>query len=345
MRAAHLTFSSSASILATASLIVLGSVAACSSGHDIAPTGDYESPSASGGRRATGGEAQGGAGGEAPEGSGGKMGFGGAVTGPDPEPDSPPLCPPDAEWGTPVSVAGVSTPGGVERLLALTPDELTLMFDRDGAVLLAERANANEDFAVSLSQPVPAGYDVDLGVAISSDGLLLILTQDGKSGFAEFTRTSRSVAFELTPNEVPYEVINSLSMMAGVDLSHPVLAADSSELWWVEGRSETSVWMAAFEGETISRGAQVGCNSLGCTLMLDGYGGAKNLLTGLSEDLRTVFTVDDLSGQQGRNRAGTRLDSGFFEEFDLSPRLDVRPNKDCTKLYSSSAGDILFETR
>lgn len=273
------------------------------------------------------------------------MGFGGAVTGPGQEPASPPLCPADASWADATSVPGVSTPGGDERLLAITPDELTLVFKRDGAVLVAERASADADFQTLLSQSVPVGYDVDLGVAISSDGLLLILTQEGASGFAEFTRASRSVAFDATPNDAPYEVINSLSMMAGVDLSHPVIAADNTELWWVEGRAESSVWMAAFEGETIARGSQVGCNSLGCTLMLDGYGGARKLLTGLSEDRRTVFLVDDLSGQQSRNREGTALDSGFFEELDLSPRMDARPNADCTKLYSSSAGDILFETR
>ena len=286
----------------------------------------------------------GGAGGET-MGSGGRMGFGGAVTGPDPDPVIDPLCPADAKWGSPQKLSAISTDGDDERLLAISPDELTIVFQRGDAALIADREKTSDDFSTIEVLTVPDGYDVELGVALTPDGLTVVFTHEDSSGFGEVSRNSRGDSFSLVADEARYLVLNSLYPMAGIKLSHPVISGAEPELWWVETRSETSVWYASYEASEIARGSQVGCNELGCSLMLDGYEGEKKLLTGLSADLLTVFVVDDVTGQEARFRSNPQVDAGFFESVDLEPRSDVQSNSNCTRLYYSSAGDILFDSR
>ena len=322
---------------------------ACSSGYEEAPVGEFANPPGAGANdsRNSGGynsNGEGGAGGET-MGSGGRLGFGGAVTGPDPDPTIEPLCPADAEWGSPQKLSTVSTDGEDERLLAISPDELTIVFQRGDVAFVADRSKTTEDFSPAQVLTVPDGYDVELGVTLTPDGLTVVFTHEDSSGFGEVSRNSRGEAFSLVADEARYLVLNSLYPMAGIKLSHPVIAGSDLELWWVETRSETSVWFASYEVPEIARGSQVGCNELGCTLMLDGYEGQKKLLTGLSSDLLTVFVVDDVIGQEARFRSNPEVDAGFFESVALEPRLDVQSNASCTRLYYSSGGDIVFDSR
>lgn len=330
--------------LLTVLALSLGGSVACSSGYEEAPVGEFADPPGSGSKTNLGGDENGG-GGVGGDSMGGRDGFGGAVTGPDPDPADAPQCPVDAIWGGPNKLQEISSELGDERLLAVSPDERTIIFQRDGASYFADRAKPADDFSAISALTVPDGYDVELGLALTPDGLTLVLTRDDSSGFAEITRESRGDAFSLVADEARYLVLNTLYPMAGIELSHPVISGAGGELWWVETLSETSVWFASYATSEIARGEQVGCNEFGCDLMLDGYDGAKKLLTGLSNDRLTVFLVDDDSGQEARSRVNSAVDTGFFVSLGLEPRLDVRPNAACTRLYYSSGGDIFFDTR
>src|SRR4051812_24570578 len=78
-------------------------------------------------------------------------------------------CAENAKWKSATPLAEISS-DGEERLLSITADELDVLFQRDGLVLLAHRAKASADFGTPSEVTIPADYDVTAGAALSADG-------------------------------------------------------------------------------------------------------------------------------------------------------------------------------
>lgn len=319
----------------------------CSSGHDIAPVGYVGSPTNLGAGGSKGDDiktlALGGQGGEAPTSSGGRTNFGPPVTGPKSPDLGAPLCLPGASWSEAQALLELNTEAE-ESLLALSPDETAVVFLRETVAFLGEREAPSAAFQVE-QLAWPSGYDPELGVAISPDALTLVLVANESSGFALLTRKTRDEDFGQDVEIDRLSVLNSLPGTAGIGLSHPLLVRGGAELWWVESRSETSVWMASFGAEFVPRGVQVGCGELGCDLMLEGLGGQGKFPSSLSEDGRSLFLLDEYSGSELRHREQSEVDSGFFEAETMGAREDVHANAACSRLYFSRAGELFFEER
>lgn len=190
-------------------------------------------------------------------------------------------CAPDAEW-SPTPVDGVNTAAD-ERLLAMTPDEATLVFSRDDELFVADDGKVS---AVTL----PSGYTHTLGVSLSPDGLSLVLTAEGGLGFAQVSRTERGVTFAGEPSTARFAYLNDARVTSGDLLSSPALSADGKTLYYTarKGASVAYVWRA--------RGAQLSETKQQDPVLLGTDDGKAKLVVSVSADERTLFVLDEALG-------------------------------------------------
>jgi hypothetical protein len=87
-----------------------------------------------------------------------------------------PACDPTAPFGDPIPIEELNSPG-IETGARLTPDELTIVFERNNEIFMAERTSTDEPFGdaeqLGLDRFGSAGAPW-----ISDDGLLLLLEVD-----------------------------------------------------------------------------------------------------------------------------------------------------------------------
>jgi len=265
-------------------------------------------------------------------------GFGGAVS-----VDVPTVsrgCELEREWGDGVAIDELNGGGTVETLLEVTPDERSLVFLRDGAPYLSERESPDDDFSEPSALVLSGDYDPSLGLALSPDGLSMVVTMAGSVGFALWERNSRSDDFVGAPDSNSFLLINSLYPMAGVGLSHPAFSGSGAELWWVETREVSSVWKSDFDSNEMDLGSEVGCSDLGCDALLHGTESTPTLLSGLSSDGLSVFV--SLPGADSEVRQRPNLEASFVFEESLGERESPQPNADCSRLYFSADGELYF---
>ena len=339
------------------SLALLLAVACGDSGSGTAPSPDPGASGASGGDPGDGDNESGAGGGAAGETSG-APGSGGVAAGAGGEPGAqagetyelagapslPPLgaCAPDLMLDENVSV-DVSVPGGAEAtLLSMTPDELSVAFstgsDDELALYVADRDSADASFTPELVV-VPSGYEAASGVALSSDGLRLLLVSHDHSAFGELSRSARRLPFDADPNTGPYAKLNALKPMSGRSLGWPVLSNDGQSLYFLSYFGQGLV--------NQSRLDQDGVFDFGKAIdefTLGGQEGAYKLPSGISADERAIFVFDQAT-EHMLALFRSRPDAPFYDPLDLGERRGVAPNLDCSRLYSSDGGELVMQAR
>jgi hypothetical protein len=230
--------------------------------------------------------------------------------------------------------AGVS---GV-KLLSMTPDERSVVFSTAGGALhVADRSAANQTFT-SLEVALPDGFHAETGAALSPDGLSLIVVSDDGSDFGELKRTARGQAFGAQLDTTRFALINGLQGTTGRSVGWPVLSSDEHELYYVSyfGQALVVQSSAGQNGE-FAYGIEIDEFTLG------GVEGEYKLLRGISADQRAIFFFDEATGHSMalfRSRPG----APFYDPVDLGERDGIAPNESCSRLYSSVAGSLVFQT-
>jgi hypothetical protein len=332
-------------------LVGVAAVVACSGGDDDrAPAMPDETGGSSqggtrvrpgtGGDEATAGAQKGGAPGSAQGGAGGDDG-GLVFEGAGAPPAAPPaVCDPEQmEFGEDEDQL---TDGSGLTLLAMTPDELSVVFttgsDATLALHVADREAAGEDFT-TLDVTLPDGYVASRGASLASDGKTLVLVLADHSGFGEIQRSGRGKAFGAEPDSAPYAKINAQNAMSGRELGWPVLSSDAKTLYFVSHFGQALVVQSARGGDGIfEQGTEIDEYTLG------GREGEYKLINGLATDQRAIFFFDQATQHAGalfRSRPG----SPFYTPLDLGARRGVSPNQDCTRLYSSVSGKLVAQSR
>jgi hypothetical protein len=155
----------------------------------------------------------------------------------------PPVCNPMATWGSPSSVGGLPTGQGATAFTA-TPDELSVAWAQpvpgsEGGtqIYAADRASADAPFGPAQTLTAAAAYATTDGLALTPDGLGLVVVRADGMAFAQVSRSTRTGAFG-SPDETPYQHVNaavvpSSTSMVGPQFTHlgdPVLSQDNLTL-------------------------------------------------------------------------------------------------------------------
>lgn len=259
-------------------------------------------------------------------------------------PSLPPAgaCAPDLMLEENVGV-DVSVPAdGDATLLSMTPDELSVAFstgrDAELALYVADRDSTDDSFTPELVV-VPSGYEAASGVALSSDGLRLLLVSSDHSAFGELSRSARRLAFDGDPDTAPYARLNALKPMSGRSLGWPVLSSDGRHLYFLSYFGQGLINQAGLD--------QDGVFDFGVTIdefTLGGQEGAYKLPSALSADERTIFVFDQAS-QHMLALFRSRPDAPFYDPLDLGERRGMAANLDCSRLYSSDGGELVMQAR
>jgi len=304
-------------------------------------SGDGGTADGGGGERDDGG-AGGAAGNSA--GEGGEGGEGGAEQGTI-VPVEPGVCSADAGWANAKPLDGISTDAN-EQLLAITPDELDIVFLRDNTAMRAHRELASAPFDAGSVMTIPDGYGVDTGVALSADGKTLVLLATGGQSFGAFARTSRSGEFVATPDTAAFMAINQRAIQTMQHYAAPVLAPDGKTFVFAAFTPEPPagfpagvegiavVYEAAWSGGGWAMPVSISQN------LFDGTTATRPLPSGLSSDSRALFYFDEASGKQ-LARFRDRPDAPLYTVVDIGARTGATPDARCDRLYYSSDGDVL----
>lgn len=191
------------------------------------------------------------------------------------------ICHRDAAWTT-TPLAGVNTPAA-ERLLAMTPDEHTLVFSRDDALFVL-------DDGTETALALPAGYTHALGVSLTPDGLGLILVAEDGSRFAEVSRARRGVAFAGAPSTARFAVLNNGQVTSGDHFSSPALSADGASFYYTARKGPSVAYVYRAYGAGLSEVDMQDPVTLGTE------DGLAKLVVSVSADERTLFVFDEALG-------------------------------------------------
>jgi hypothetical protein len=251
------------------------------------------------------------------------------------------LCDVAATWGDAQPLSGISG-GADERLLAMTHDELSIVFTRDDALMVADRASSSAGFDPPIALTLPAGYSHRHGVTLSSDGLRLVLVSDTGAGFAEVTRSSRQGAFGSAPSSARFSALNYDANQFGAELSSPVLSNDDRSLYFVRLTGDASLVYHAL-GETTFAVPEMSEDMV----TLGGHEGDAKLTQSVSADERSLFIHDaalgHVSGLWSSAPGAPFTEPAHFPGFE-----SVFTNHDCTRLYGTrkleDARDIVVAT-
>ncbi len=246
-------------------------------------------------------------------------------------------CSRTASWGAGVllSVSSVSDPDAFD---AITPDELSVVWTLGQGsartVNYADRGSTSDPFGAP--QSLAAGQFITDRVAISPDGLRLIVVNADAQGFSELTRTTRTGAFGVAATGSFSNLDAAGVLSAGQSYGDPVLSADDTVFFYsvygASGQTQTIFRSARLlPGEAWSDGAPVQASAF------NAQGALRRRPSGISADKQTLFFWDDVSSME---RAAWINDStGVFDTFvDLGARSMAAPNQACSRLYYSAQG-------
>jgi hypothetical protein len=145
----------------------------------------------------------------------------------DGSPDSgPPACDPTVTWGPPGSVAGLPTGQGATAF-TMTPDELTVAWVQptpgsEGGIQIdvADRAAVDAPFGPAQALTATAAYAASDGLALTPDGLGLVVVRADRMALAQVSRSSRSGTFG-DPDESLYQQINAAAVPSKTSMLAP----------------------------------------------------------------------------------------------------------------------------
>jgi hypothetical protein len=330
----------------------LGLVVACGSGdddrHPAVPAAGGSS--GTGGARARGGSSstpdEAGQGGETIEQAGADAGGEGGNAGEPPiiyemgglPQNMPGLCDPAMTLGDDQPQV-LAVPGAT--LLSMTADELSIAFstgkDAGLALYVADRASLDDDFA-ELLVPIPDGYAADVGVALASDGLTLVLPRADGDGLGDLSREARGAAFGSELSESRFAKINGQKLTSGRSVGWPVLSQDGKSMYYVSYASDAVVFQTTLNSGVFDIGTGIDPFTLG------GASGKFTLLSALAADSRTIFFLDQAT-KHATARFRSHPEAPFYDPLDLGERQGAAPNADCTRVYSTVEGKLVYQAR
>lgn len=350
--------------IAPAFVLSLFVAAACSSNSDehvpAVSGGGATSKGGAGGRSSigksgSGGNDAAGSAGEADDGgssgaagSAGEGGAGGASDEGTVVPVPPSTCSENAAWTSATVLEGISTDAN-EQLLAITADELDILFVRDGVPMREHRDSAKSAFGAGNALTIADGYGIDAGAALSADGKTMVLLATAGQNFAAFTRDSRNAPFDTTPDESAFSGINQRALQTMQHYAAPVLAPDGKTFVFSAFTPEPEAgFPTGFAGVSLVYESVWSTDSWAMPesisqYLFDGTTADRPLPSGLSSDSRTLFYLEEGSGKQ-MARFRDRADAPLYTVIDLDQRTHAVPAAACNRLYYSSKGDILVST-
>lgn len=245
---------------------------------------------------------------------------------------APSLCDPKTMYGAAMAVSGVAA--GDKMFGAITPDELTIAWIApNGTVSYADRTDKGQPFGNAQSLQNTFEHD---RVALSSDGLTLIVVMTGAKSFAQVTRTARAMPFGGTPDTMPFSMIlvPFMSEDGGVGMGNvgdPVLSADGKQLFFSIFNAGTRETVAFSEKVSTQWGKPTTLKQM----ELASSGGKRRRPTGISSDGRTLFWWDEVDGKEKAGWRGSTkaFDLTFSGIVDLGDKKDAQPVAKCDRLY------------
>jgi hypothetical protein len=253
----------------------------------------------------------------------------------------PAVCDSEASWGEPIALAGVNTADADERLLAMTHDELSLVFSRADKLFVADRSDADADFGAPVPLALPTGYTHERGLSLSADGRALVIVSQSGDGFAELARASRSGAFGGAADTARFAALNDNASFYGGVLSAPVLAASGQTFFYTQRMATTSyVFRARGKTELIAPEMQDAV-TLGAT------DGKAKLGQSVSVDERVIFVFDEALGHAAGLWSATAT-AAFTDVVELPGLESAFTNVACSRLYGtgdvSGSLDVVMQT-
>lgn len=241
-------------------------------------------------------------------------------------------CDPSANWGDPsrVDLGSTSLYFG-QRLIGITPDELSVVWSAPGAdleFLVSDRAASDQAFVARV-------VDGDEPVLLGADGLSVAVISETRDSLFERRRTARGEPFG-EPSAGPFTELNATAMAEGLTFgglavtpddrtlyysvfapepdSHAVRVTtrSSTELSWPEGRALTD---CEFEAPVYLAPTPTAVSSDGLTLFYD-------------DGVRT----------RARQAYRETREGPFVHFSDLPDFSRVQPNLACDRLYYSYPG-------
>jgi len=251
----------------------------------------------------------------------------------------PSTCVPGATWG---ANQGVSVSTGQSDLLgAVTGDELTIAWmTAQGSVMYADRQNASSPFGSP--QTLTAAIALD-EVALSSDGLTLVVVLQDRSSLAQSTRASRSAAFSPTLDTAPFAQLDPPPTEGDASTSQglfadPVLSGDGKLLYYsqygVSAYTMHESYRPGASGVWPQGQAMIEKDFLAPSLS------ARRRPTGISSDGRTLFFWDESANiERVAFREGEEMPHNTYASFaDLGAYQYAVPTQSCTRIYFSASG-------
>jgi hypothetical protein len=233
----------------------------------------------------------------------------------------------------------LSTPQADERLLSMTHDELSLVFSRDDQLFVADRADPRQDFGAPVAVTLPSGYTFEHGVALSADGLTLVIVRTDQLGLAEVKRNERGETFGGDASVARFSFVNVAITQSGL-LSSPVLARDGESLVLtrLEAADQTGLRL---RGSHFDQVEQLDSVTFGAE------DGKHKLSQSLSDDARTLFFFDEGTGHAAALGTVTPR-AAFTLRADFPDLLSAFSNVGCGRLYGTlevdGSLDLVVET-
>ncbi len=251
----------------------------------------------------------------------------------------PGVCSQSATWGANQAVS-VST-AQADLLGAVTGDELTIAWmTAQGAVLYADRTSTSSAFGAP--QTLSGAIALDQ-VALSADGLTMIVVSQDRSSLAQTTRSSRSAAFSTTLDTTPFAQLDPPPTEGDSGTSQglfadPVLSSDGQLLYY----SQTGVNVYTMH-ESYRPGAS-GAWPQGRVLIEQALVAtslsARRRPSGLSADGRTLFFWDESTNiERTAFRDSVQMPNNTYKTFvDLGAYENAEPTSSCTRIDFSASG-------
>lgn len=225
-------------------------------------------------------------------------------------------------------------------LLSMTADERSVAFTTGADDLLvlhvADRATASGEFTDQLVT-LPDGFEAKSGVALSSDGLTLVVVMSDHSGFGQLSRASRNAAFAGDADTTAFEPINVQKPMSGHSVGWPVLSTEGNTLYFLSYFGQGLIRQSERDKSGVfDGGTEIDEFTLG------GQEGKYKLINGVASDQRAIFFFDQESSHQ---KALFRSAPGapFYDLLDLGERRGATPNADCSLIYSSIGSGVVAQ--
>jgi hypothetical protein len=261
-----------------------------------------------------------------------------------PEPIVPPICSETANWtGAATPIPNVSTADS-DLLGTVTSDGLSIAWvvasgGSAGTVRYADRTSTAQPFGAT--KTLAGTFAVDR-VALSADGLTMIVVMPGNGAFGQLKRGARGDAFAGTPDTAPFLTLVGMNPEidsgSGVRIGDPVLADDGQTLFFSQYNTtiDDTVAVSQFNGMSWAPPLIL------VDPMFRSQAGKRRRPTGLSADGKTLFFWDEVAGVEQATWRKTAQGGDFAFGTPLS--LGARPGAqasggDCGRLYFSAAGD------